>query len=168
MKGLIIRCIDFFYPPFRKLVTLQTFRYIACGGGNVVLDILMYYLSNHYFLNKQLVSTGRGSVIEIVNTPVGPMGAHIAAFLIAFAVSFPVGFYLNRTVVFSESTVRGRVQLFRYFILVLICIALNYIFIKLFVEQFNIYPTVAKILTTVIVVTFSYISQKRFTFKTAR
>lgn len=43
---------------------------------------------------------------------------------------------------------------------------MNYIFIKLFVEQFHLYATVAKILTTIIVVSFSYLTQKNFTFKT--
>jgi putative flippase GtrA len=57
------------------------------------------------------------------------------------------------------------VQLFRYFVLVVICILLNYVFIKLFVEQFHIYPTVAKIFTTIIVVSFSYLTQKNYTFK---
>jgi len=41
----------------------------------------------------------------------------------------------------------------------------NYVFIKLFVERFNIYPTVAKMLTTIIVVSFSYLTQKHYTFK---
>ena len=48
------------------------------------------------------------------------------------------------------------------------CIALNYIFIKLFVEKFGFYPTVAKLFTTFIVVTFSYLTQKKFTFKVAK
>jgi hypothetical protein len=64
------------------------------------------------------------------------------------------------------SILRGRIQLFRYFLLVVVCVYLNYIFIKLFVEYFSIYPTISKILTTVIVVSFSYFTQKYFTFKT--
>jgi putative flippase GtrA len=87
------------------------------------------------------------------------------AFIMSFVISFPTGFYLNRHVVFTGSTLRGRVQLFRYLLLVLICIVLNYVFIKLFVEQFQIFPTVAKILTTMIVVSFSYVTQRYFTFK---
>lgn len=83
----------------------------------------------------------------------------------AFLISFPTGFYLNRNIVFTGSTLRRRVQLVRYFMLTVVCIALNYIFIKLFVEQFGIYPTVAKMITTVIVVSFSYITQKHFTFR---
>jgi putative flippase GtrA len=85
--------------------------------------------------------------------------------MISFLITFPTGFFLMRNIVFTGSTLRGRVQLIRYFTLVLICIILNYIFIKLFVEQFGIYPTIAKALTTIIVVLFSYATQRHFTFK---
>ena len=87
------------------------------------------------------------------------------AFIIAFAVSFPTGFFLMRHVVFHDSNLHGRVQLFRYFLLVAVCVILTYVFIKLFVEQFHIYPTIAKILTTIIVVSFSYVTQRKFTFR---
>lgn len=156
----ISRVIDFFYPPFKRFLPIQTFRYIACGGGNTALDIFIYFISYNYILNKQVVHLGFHVFgREAVITP------HIMAFIIAFCISFPLGFYLNRTVVFNDSVLRGRVQLFRYVLLVIACIFLNYIFIKLFVEQFGIYPTVAKIFTTVIVVTFSYLAQRNFTFK---
>ena len=133
---------------------LQTFRYAACGGGNTLLDIFIYYISYNFILEKQ-----------VVHTVMGAISPHIMAFLISFAVSFPTGYLLNRFIVFPGSTLKGRVQLFRYFLLVVVCIGLNYIFIKLFVEQFHFYPTVAKIFTTVIVVSFSYLTQKQFTFK---
>lgn len=155
VKGLIMAAIDFFYPPFRKLMPIQTFRYAACGGGNTVLDIFLYFISYNFILQKQ-----------VVFTPAGPISPHIAAFLMSFAVSFPLGYLLNRYIVFPGSILRGRVQLFRYFLLVVLCVFLNYIFLKLFVEHFHIYPTVSKMMTTVIVVSFSYMTQKNFTFKT--
>lgn len=136
---------------------MQTFRYAACGGANTFVDILVYFLSYNFILAKQ-----------VVHTPLGAISPHIAAFLLAFAVSFPSGYLLNRFIVFPGSVLRGRVQLFRYFLLVVVCIFLNYIFIKLFVEHFHIYPTISKILTTVIVVSFSYVTQKNFTFKPDR
>jgi putative flippase GtrA len=154
LKDWVNSIIDFFYPPFKKWMPLQTFRYAACGGGNTLLDIFIYYISYNFILEKQVVHTFMGAV-----------SPHIMAFLISFAVSFPTGYFLNRFIVFPGSTLKGRVQLFRYFLLVLVCIGLNYIFIKLFVEQFHFYPTVAKIFTTVIVVSFSYLTQKQFTFK---
>jgi putative flippase GtrA len=73
---------------------------------------------------------------------------------------------LMRNIVFHDSYLRGRVQLFRYLMLVMVCILLNYVFLKLFVEQFGFYPTISKILTTCIIVVFSYFTQRHFTFKT--
>lgn len=154
MKEWITRTIDYFYPPFKRFMPLQTFRYAVCGGGNTLLDIAIYWASYNFILKKQ-----------VLYTPIIAVKPHIAAFIIAFAISFPTGFWLNRNIVFKGSTLKGTVQLFRYFILVAICIALNYFCIKLFVEQFNIYPTVAKMLTTVVVISFSYATQKYFTFK---
>jgi putative flippase GtrA len=154
MKNLINSVLDFFYPFFSRFMPRQTFRYAACGGGNTILDILIYFVSYNYILKK-----------EVVFTPIGAVSPYVMAFLMAFFISFPTGYMLNRFIVFPGSTLKGRVQLFRYFVLVLVCIILNYVFIKLFVEQFGIYPTVAKILTTVIVISFSYLTQKHFTFK---
>ena len=154
MKNLINSVLDFFYPWFSRFMPKQTFRYAACGGGNTVLDILIYFISYNYILDKQ-----------IIHTPMGAVSPHIMAFLMSFVISFPTGYLLNRFIVFPGSTLKGRIQLFRYFVLVLVCIILNYVFIKLFVEQFGIFPTVAKMLTTVIVISFSYLTQKHFTFK---
>jgi putative flippase GtrA len=154
MKRFILLVLDFFYLPFAKLMPLQTFRYLACGSGNTAMDILLYYISYHYILNE--------TPVHFTFLTISP---HIAALFMAMTVSFPTGFLLSKYIVFSESNLRGRVQLVRYFMLVGICICLNYGFMKLFVEYFHIYPTIAKILTTIFVVGFSYLTQKKFTFK---
>jgi putative flippase GtrA len=134
---------------------LQTFRYAACGGANTCLDIFVYFISYHFILQKQ-----------IVYTPLGAVSPHIAAIFLAFCLSFPTGFFLMRNVVFTGSVLRGRVQLGRYFSMVIVCLFLNYIFMKFFVEQLQIFPTISKILTAMIVISFSYLTQKKFTFKT--
>ncbi len=154
IRRTVITTVDFFYPPFSRFMNLQTFRYAACGGANTTLDILIFFISYNFILYKEPLNLS-----FIVISP------HIAAFLIAFCFSFPIGFYLNKFVVFTESTLKGRVQLVRYLLLVLICLFLNYFFLKLFVEYLHIYATPAKMITTVIVVAFSYLTQKNFTFK---
>lgn len=133
---------------------LQTFRYAACGGFNTVLDISLFFVSYNFILKKQPVHIGPLTI-----------GAHIAAFLIGFMVTFPIGFYLSRYVVFQETSVKKAKQLAKYFTVVFGCLILNYAFLKIFVELFGWYPTPSKILTTVFVVAFSYVSQKNFTFK---
>lgn len=154
IRSLILSVVDFFYPFFRKLMPLQTFRYAACGGFNTVLDISLFFVSYNFILVKQPVHLGFLTI-----------GPHIAAFLIGFMVTFPIGFYLSRYVVFQETSVRKAKQLAKYFTVVFGCLLLNYAFLKLFVDLFGWYPTPSKILTTVFVVAFSYVSQKNFTFR---
>lgn len=154
ISAFILFVVDLFYPLFKRIMPLQTYRYAACGGFNTVLDITLFFISYNYIFNK-----------TTVHLPFIAISAHIAAFLAAFVVTFPVGFYLSRYVVFQETTVKKRTQVSKYFLVVLGCLFLNYVFLKLFVEVFGWYPTFSKIVTTVFVVAFSYISQKNFTFK---
>ncbi|HEY8387888.1 MAG TPA: GtrA family protein [Parasegetibacter sp.] len=154
LRSFIVNFIDFFYPPFRKLMPLQTFRYIACGGGNTLLDICLFFLAYNFIFAKKIFY-----IFGFAMTP------HIAALLFALCITFPIGFLLSKYVVFEQSNLRGKTQLIRYLAIVIVCIFLNYLCLKIFVERFGIYPTVSKILTTVIVVCFSYVSQKRFSFK---
>lgn len=156
IRKTILAVIDFFYPWFKKLMPLQTFRYAACGGFNTILDISLFFVSYNYIFNKQSLH------FPAINLTVSP---HIAAFLVGFTVTFPIGFYLSRYVVFQKTAVRKREQLGKYFTVVLFCLILNYGFLKLFVEVFRWYPTPSKIITTLFVVAFSYFSQKNFTFK---
>jgi putative flippase GtrA len=93
---------------------------------------------------------------------------HIAAFLIAFCFTFPIGFYLSMFVVFQGSYLKRRIQLFRYFMVAMLCILLNYILLKFFVEILGWYPTPSLIITTGIVVFFSYMAQRYFSFRTAK
>jgi putative flippase GtrA len=154
IRGRILQLVDLFYPLFRRFMPHQTFRYAACGGFNTVLDIGLFFVSYNYLFHKEPLNIGLLTI-----------SPHIASFLSAFLVTFPIGFYLSRYVVFQETSVAKKVQLFRYFIVVLGCLILNYIFLKLFVEVFGWYPTPSKLATTVFVVAFSYFMQKYFTFK---
>lgn len=155
VRHIILNIIDFFHKPFAKWINLQTFRYLACGGSNTVLDIFLYFISYNFILAKQPV--------HVQSLTISP---YIAAFMMSFSVSFPSGFILSRYIVFPESTVmRKRVQILRYALLVGMCIILNYIFLKLFVEWCGFYPTPSKMLTTIIVAVFSYVAQRNFTFK---
>lgn len=154
MKQLIFNILAFFYKPFSKMMPFQTFRYIACGGGNTLLDFTLFSITNYIIFKEQLV-----------RLPFITMTSHIAAVLVAFAVSFPTGFLLNKYIVFSDSNLRGRVQLVRYVILVACCLLLNYVCMKLFVDICGLDAMIGKVLTIIIVVSFSYITQKKFTFK---
>lgn len=153
-RDFILPIIDFFYPPFRRLMNLQTFRYAASGGGNMLLGFLVYFLSYKFLFHEKEFHFGFYA-----------FKGHIAALIISFIVTFPVGFFMSKYVVFSDSRMKGRIQLFRYLMICLFNLALNYLLLKIFVEKLNIYPVLAQIITTCIVVVFSYIAQRNFSFK---
>ena len=154
MRKKIIEFIDFFYPPFKKIFPLQTFRYAVCGGTNMLVDITLFYISFNYILQKQVLHLGSVAIKP-----------YNVALLMAFCVSFPLGFLLNKYLVFNTSYLRGHIQLFRYVVIVAINLMLNYALLNLMVQNFHFYPTISKLFATVIIVTFSFLSQKHFTFR---
>lgn len=157
IRNKIIRIIDWFYFPVFRFIPREIFRYAFTGGLNTVFDLFLYFVIYRYILDMQIVDLGFVAI-----------SAHIAAFLIVFPVTFTTGFVLAKYVTFSASELHGRIQLFRYGVTVLGSIMLNYVFLKLFVEYFGWYATFSKAITTVIVVIYSYISQRYFSFKTAQ
>ncbi len=157
VKKFILKTVDNFYPRFKKYMSLQTFRYAVCGGSNTLLDICLFAISYNFIFKKQNVDLGFVT-----------LSPHIASFFFSFCITFPFGFYLSRYVTFQQSSLKGKTQLFRYLLVIFGCILLNYFFLKLFVDQFGWYPTPSKILTTLFVVVFSYISQTHFSFRTVK
>lgn len=156
-RDLIIRIVDAFYFPFLRFIPPEIFRYAVTGGANTVFDIFLYFVFYRFVLDRQIVELG-----FIAISP------HIAAFLIVFPITFTSGFLLAKYVTFTASELRGRIQLFRYGITVAGAILLNYVLLKLFVEQFGWYATFSKIVTTAFVVTYSYLFQRYFSFQTAK
>jgi len=148
--------LNWFYKPFKKIMPSETFRYIVMGGIITFEDIFLYFICYNFVLDKQIVDMGL-----IV------MSAHIASFVFVFPVTFAVGFLSSRYITFTGSALRGRTQLVRYSLTIIGSIILNYVLLKLFVEYLYIWPTVAKSLTTIFVVLYSYIAQRYFTFKTS-
>lgn len=155
IRNSLVLIIDAIHKPLFRFVPVETFRYAATGGGNTFLDILLYFLTYNFILRKQMVTIGSMTI-----------SPHIAAFLFVFPITFLTGFILAKYVTFTTSMFRGRKQLFRYGITVAGAILLNYVLLKFFVEQCRIYPTPSKLITTLVVVVYSYLMQRYFSFKT--
>ena len=150
----IIKCIDFFYPPFKRFFSVDIFRYGVCGVSNMLFDWVLYFFVFHFVVRKQIVDLG-----FVAFTP------HIGTMLITFPITFLSGFLLSKYISFRGSSLVGKVQFVRYALVVAGCVVINYVCLKIFVEVCGFYPTPSKMLTTVFTVLFSYFSQKNFTFK---
>lgn len=151
---MLISFIDTLYiKPLERVISRQMFGYFLCGAANMALDTLWYFLTYHYVVMERNVDLG-----IVVISP------HIAALIIVFPITFFTGFLLNRYVAFRATQQRTTKQLFRYALSVVGSILLNYALMKLFVELCYVWPTIAKMMTTIIVALYSFLAAKYFSF----
>ena len=153
-KDKIIAFIDFFYPLFKKLMPLQTFRYAVCGGSNTVLGLTVFTFFHEVVF--------KGKVFDFNFFALKP---HTASNTISFIVTLIVGFLLLKYVVFAESKLRGRIQFFRYCLSAGVNFVLSTLLLKLFVEVLKLNAVFSQVIITGIIIIISYLSQKHFTFK---
>ena len=140
------------------LIKLKTFKYAISGGSNLVLGWVMYFIIFNLFFSQAVVT------IPFINK--GVKSALVTNVIVWF-INFIVGFLLMKYVVFTESDLRGRTQLVRYFSTSIFALLLSTILLKLFLDYTPIMPTIANICSTLIVVGVSYILQSKFSFKEA-
>lgn len=151
----LTRIIDTFYvAPFSALMPLQTFRYGICGGANLALGWVIYYVLYNIVLAKRMTDLG-----FVIVSP------HIMAFLITFPITFLTGFWLQKSIAFKNSPLRTRTQMLRYLVSVCGSVLFNYAGLKLLVEGFGFFPTPSQITVSLVLVAYSYLMQKYFTFR---
>ena len=166
LAHIITKIIDFFYRPFSRWFSPQLFRYAACGGGNLVLDWVLYFLIYNFVIGHQLLYITlpfrEGLGVGFCITP------HIATLCIVFPITLLTGFWLNKYVTFTQSNLRGSKQLMRYIAIVALNLAVNYFGLKLCVECFGWYPTPSKMFITLITIAISYFGQKYYSFRVSK
>lgn len=153
MIKLFTLFIDSFYFIFKRFIPLKTYRYAICGGGNMLFDLVLYFIFFHFVLRKQEID-----LFFIVLSP------HIASLFFVFPITFVTGFLLNKFITFQDSNLSGKTQLIRYLLVAIGAIVLSYICMKILVDLMGFYPTLSRLLTMVISVIYSYLLQSRFSF----
>lgn len=154
MKTSLTKFIDYFYFLFRRFMPLQTYRYAACGGGNLVFDLCLYFIFYNFIFDKLNLD-----LYFVVLSP------HIASLFFVFPITFTTGFLLNKFITFNESNLPWNVQFFRYLIVGMGALLLSYVCMKILVDLLEFYPTPSRFLTVIITVAYSYLLQNRFSFK---
>ncbi|MBQ3673826.1 MAG: GtrA family protein [Paludibacteraceae bacterium] len=166
LAQIITKIIDFFYRPFQKWIPEQVFRYAACGGGNMVLDWVLYFLIYNFVIGHEIITFQFSPPGAIFNFQFAQaITPHIATLCIVFPITLLTGFWLQKYVTFTQSNLHGARQLMRYISIVAVNLAINYFGLKLCVEIFGWYPTPSKMLITLITVAVSYFGQKYYSFR---
>jgi len=133
----------------------------------MVLDWILYFLTYNFIIGHDLVYLNIPIVncqLSIVNYQIC-LTPHIASLCIVFPITLLTGFWLNKYVTFTQSSLRTARQLTRYILIVAVNLSVNYFGLKLLVESFGWYPTPSKIAITLFTIIISFLGQKYFTFR---
>ncbi len=149
----IFKVLDFFYPLFESFLNRPTFYYLACGGANSLLDLILFSTGYEYIFKGNLIQIG---ILKI--------SSHITALFFSLFITIPTGFFLSKHIVF-QSVANNKIQFLKYSIIVIFSLIINYVLMDFFVETIHITPFISKICTTSTIVIFSYLGQKKFAFK---
>jgi putative flippase GtrA len=125
----------------------------------MVLDWVLYFILYNFVVGHELVYITLPFSFQLCLTP------HIMSLLIVFPITLFTGFWLNKYVTFTQSSLRGYKQLWRYILIVIVNLLVNYLGLKLLVEVCGVYPTPSKMIVTIITVVISFFGQKYFSFK---
>jgi len=156
LVSIIHNILDFFYPLVKRLFDQTTYYYAVCGVGNLVLSWILFYVFYQFVFQKQML------YVAIINFT---FSAYTLTAFTCFVLSFVIGFLLMKYIVFTESGLKGRVQLFRYGLSAMISGMVSWGLLKIFIEVFDFFPSLANILASCLVVIVSYLLQRKFTFK---
>ena len=157
IRTYLLKFIDFFYPPFKRIMSLQTFRYAVCGGSNALLNLFVFFLSYNFIFLHQEIDLFGFSVTR-----------YIAAYMVALSISFPIGFCLNKFVVFQQSNLMAKTQLIRYASLAISNIFLDYFLLHLLIGYWKLWATPSQAFIIILLSLISYFYQTYFSFKTVK
>ncbi|MBT4191843.1 MAG: GtrA family protein [Candidatus Diapherotrites archaeon] len=125
----------------QKLLEKKFFRYCFCGGIAAIVDLGLFFILNELFLVHYLI-----------------------ALTISFPIAIIVNYALQRRVTF-KSKGQKRVQVPIFFAIQIGGWALNAALTALQVEIFGVWPTFARLVAGILVIVYTYSSNKKITFK---
>ena len=149
--------LQLFYPIFRKWLAYDVYAYLAVGAINTALNILLFAVFYEFILPKE------GWIVDGYT-----IASYTIALLLAFFITIPTGFWLSKNFAFRSASTGAKKtgkQLFKYILVVGQGLGSDYLILKGLILFLNMEPTLAKIFSTVIVLTVNFLLQKYFTFK---
>lgn len=147
----------FFYRIFKKWLPYDVYAYLAVGGLNTALNILIFAVFYEWILPKQGIW-----ILDFT------IQSYSIALLLAFFATIPTGFWLSKNFAFKqaeEPLKKTPKQLFKYLFVVGQGLGSDYLILKSLVLFLEMEPTLAKLISTGIVLTVNFLLQKYFTFK---
>lgn len=137
----------------KKLINNQVVRFVLSAGAGFVVDITTFYLFYHNLLTQK--------TYNIFNAVVRNSTISLA---ISFFLGVLVNFLITRYLVFTESKLAPYKQFMRFISVAIIGFFANLGAIKILIQDFNMYPPLARIVAALSLFFASFFVHKLFSF----
>ena len=139
----------------KRVLKLKVVRYFFTAAFATVVDVSVYYFAFHYLY--------RNHDINIFNLFV--ISAPAASLILSYTCGLVINFWISKHYVFKESDLRTHHQFFRFLMVALFVLGLNYLLMTFLIKHAHWYPTMARAFSAVSIGVISFIIHKTFSFR---
>ena len=139
----------------KNILQVKAFRFILSGGTATMVDVGTYFICLHYVFSSPL------NILGIT------MSIPVTSLIVSYSAGFVTNFIISKLFVFQGSDLRTRVQLLRFFMVAVAVFCMNYIILKILLG-FEIFPTIARLISAAVVAFLSFLLHNSFTFKKSK
>jgi putative flippase GtrA len=133
----------------------RVFKYFIAAGVATVVDVGLYYLCFNFAFDKQPVNLIGSFVLK----------ATTASLIISYSCGLVTNFSISKFLVFTDSDMKTSSAFFRFVMVALFVLVLNYFFMNFLIHQLQWYPTISRAVSALSIGVLSFLFHKFFTFK---
>lgn len=139
----------------KQIFQSKIFRYFISAGIATWVDVTVYFIAFNYIYQK--------SDINLFNKMV--VSASTASLILSYTMGLMTNFVITKFLVFKESELETYKQLFRYIIVAMVILVLNYTMMQFLIRKLEWYPTIARAVSALTIGVLSFVIHKTFSFK---
>ncbi|MBL0095574.1 MAG: GtrA family protein [Bacteroidetes bacterium] len=139
----------------KPLLKSKIIRYLISAGLATWVDVVVYFVSFNYLYKKEDIDIFGFYTVS----------APTASLILSYTIGLLTNFTLTKFLVFKESELETHKQLFRYVMVAILVLILNYFLMSFLIRQLEWYPTLARAVSAVSIGVLSFVVHKSFSFR---
>ena len=139
----------------KRILHSKVFRYFVSAGVATVVDISVFYLSYNFLFRKEPLHLSFNLAFS----------APTLSLVLSTSCGVMTNFLITKVFVFHESTLKTHKQIFRYVLVALFVLGLNYLLMTFLIKELNWYPTIARTFAALSIGVLSFTFHKYFSFR---
>jgi putative flippase GtrA len=139
----------------RRIFKSKIFRYFLSAGLATWVDVMVYFLAYNYVYRKMDFDLF-GLIL---------ISAPTASLMLSYTAGLITNFTVTKFLVFHESDLETHKQLFRYVLVAIGVLCMNYVLMSFLIRQLEWYPTISRAVSAITIGVISFTVHRSFSFR---